>query len=548
MKKYFKSAFLIYAVLVLMTTGLVVVQAEGQRRNEREIRDIVRSLNSKIDDFRSNLANQLKSSAADPQERDDIESELRDLEEKLDVFQENVKEGRENRDDVSELLESARNVDQFLSISRQNRKLETDWTSIRGLLDRLANRYGVIPGRNDNNSNVADSGGDPRNTQVFTQPLASTLGNPLTGTYRLDASKSENIANIVSNSNVNGAQRQDLAGKLEAPEQIAIDLRGNQVTLASSKAPPITFEADGREKTETFGSNTLRVRATLRGQELTISSLGGETDYTVTFSPSGDGRTLKVTRRITTDYLGETVFAESFYDKTDPVALLGVDKNPTANAPDNGAYSSNDSIDGSTSDRDAPAPSLGRIGETIVPNGTIVTTVLDSEINTRTSRDKERFRMTVQSPDAYRGAIIEGYISGVRRSGQVSGRSNIAFNFERITLRDGKTYDFAGALQSIKDNSGRTVKVDTESMAKGDSQTKNTAVRGGIGAGIGAIIGAIVDGGRGAAIGAVIGGGAGAGSVIFQGPDDIRLMKGSTITLQASSSTVQNQNQTVSEN
>jgi len=126
-------------------------------------------------------------------------------------------------------------------------------------------------------------------------------------------------------------------------------------------------------------------------------------------------------------------------------------------------------------------------------------------------------------------------VTGVGRSGRVSGSSNITFNFETITLRDGKTYDFAGFLQGIKDQNGKTVKVDTEGTAKGGSQTKETAKRGGIGAGLGAVIGAIAGGGTGAAVGAIIGGGVGAGSVIAQGRDDIQLMKGSTITIQASS-------------
>ena len=143
--------------------------------------------------------------------------------------------------------------------------------------------------------------------------------------------------------------------------------------------------------------------------------------------------------------------------------------------------------------------------------------------------------MTVQSPNEFRGATIEGYISGVGRSGRVSGRSNITFNFKKITLRNGEVYDFAGTLSSIRDQNGKDVKIDTEGTAKGDSQTKESVKRGGIGAGIGAVIGAIAGGVKGAVIGAVIGGGAGAGSVVLQGRDDIQLMKGSTISVVASS-------------
>jgi hypothetical protein len=102
-------------------------------------------------------------------------------------------------------------------------------------------------------------------------------------------------------------------------------------------------------------------------------------------------------------------------------------------------------------------------------------------------------------------------------------------------MRDGKRYDFAGYLQSVKDQFGKEVKVDTEGTAKSDSQTRETAKRGGIGAGLGAIIGAIAGGVKGAAIGAIIGGGAGAGSVVVQGREDLELMKGSTMTIQSTS-------------
>ena len=104
-----------------------------------------------------------------------------------------------------------------------------------------------------------------------------------------------------------------------------MDVRGNQVTLATSNAAPITFIADGREKTENSGGRTVRLKATMNGQQLTVSSLGGQTDYTITFVSADNGNTLKVTRRITTDYLRETIFAESVYNKTDQVAQLGID-------------------------------------------------------------------------------------------------------------------------------------------------------------------------------------------------------------------------------
>src|SRR4029078_5364968 len=107
-------------------------------------------------------------------------------------------------------------------------------------------------------------------------------------------------------------------------EQIALDVRGNQVTLATTTADPITFIADGRDKTEKDAAGrNVRSRATLNGDTLVVSSLGGDTDYTITFK--SEGQSLNVSRRITTDYLSQSVFAESIYSKTDPVARLGID-------------------------------------------------------------------------------------------------------------------------------------------------------------------------------------------------------------------------------
>ncbi len=510
------NAFASFAAIGLMVFG-VAADADAQRRNDREVRDIVRSLNSQIDDFQYGLEYELKNNSGSRQ-TGGVSRSLQNLQEKVNAFDENFTQRRENRDDINEIVVAAQDVDAFLQQNPQNRRLETDWADVKKSIDSLAANYSVTPDWSGRAS------GNPR---ASARPAQTTLSVGLSGTYRLDTTRSENIADIVSGSNAPETQRTDLESKLDAPEQIALDIRGNQVTLASTKASPVSFVADGREKTEQSGGRTVRLRATLRAQNLTITSLGGDTDYTVTFASADNGRTLKVTRRITTDYLRETLFAESVYNKTDAVALLGID----GSVPDTGGYSSNDPNDGRTTPTIVP----GRTGEFIVANGTVITAMLEGVIDTKVSQNNDKFKLTVQSPDEYRGATIEGYLTGVGRSGQISGRSNVTFNFERITLRNGESYDFAGFLQSVKDQNGKVVKVDTEGTAKGDSQTKETAKRGGLGAGAGAIIGAIIGGGKGAVIGAVIGGGAGAGSVVAQGRDDLKLTQGSIMTIQASS-------------
>lgn len=520
-------------ILGFAVISSMVLTADAQRRSEREIRDNLRSLNSKIDDFDTTLRFQLSSSSARQQTRSDAASGIDALKGAVSIFSENLDLRRENRADINGIVAAAQDLNGFLRAHPQNRRIGSTWSDIMQLIDKLAANYGVTPDWSGRVSSAANVDND----YIYADGGGAVAGRGgLTGTYRFDINRSESVADIVASTRATASQRQDLGSKLEAPEQIALSIRGSNVTLASSIADPVSFVADGRERSEMANGRNVRMRATLRGDTLTVSSLGGETDYTIVFDLIDGGRTLKVTRRITTEYLSETVFADSFYNKIDAVARLGIggmDDQPIFD--DDDAYSSNDPNDRVGANSPNPTLSQPRIGEFIVPNGAILTGSLENEINTKVSQNNDRFRMTVQSPVEYRGAVIEGYITGVGRSGQVSGRSNVTFNFERITLRNGRAYDFAGSVTAVRDHTGKEVKVDTEGTAKGDSQTTETAKRGGIGAGLGAVIGAIAGGAKGAAIGAVIGGGAGVGSVIVGGRDDVRLMPGSTVTVESSS-------------
>lgn len=504
--------------------------AEAQRRADRETGDLVRTLNSQLEDLQSNLEYEVSNNGGG-QAMTRAEQSLQRLQGDVAALNENITRRRESENDVNRIVSTAKIVDGHMRLARATRALEGDWADAKRTIDLIASKFGVT-------SRLGDRDGMPTKglDKADNVPIIGSsnyAADGLTGTFKLDRAKSENIADILESTSVSGKNRQDLESKLDAPEEIALMVRGNQVTIASSIADPVTVVADGREKTESDGSRTIRLRATLRGETLTVSSIGGETDYTLTFVSTDKGRVLTVTRRITTDYLSETIFAESVYRRTDTVAKLGIENG--VQLPDDDVYSSSDPDDADNRYGDQPSVVTPRIGEFIVPNGIVLSGVLENDIDTKVSHNNDRFRLTVQSPEDYRGAIIEGYISGVGRSGQVSGRSNVTFNFTRITLTDGKAYDFAGTSQSITDMNGKAVKIDNEGTAKGDSQTKETVKRGGIGAGIGALIGAIAGGGKGAAIGAIIGGGAGAGSVAIQGRDDIKIQKGSVFSVVSSS-------------
>ena len=545
MMKNFNNPLFLSLTILSMVLGLTSFTF-AQKRNDRDIRDAVRSLNSKIEDFETNLRFQLQSTSANNGRVSDVSDDIRALRSSVQKFQDFYDRKRENRSDVNAIVAAARRIDEFVRSNQQNRQVEEDWSAVRRQIDRLGTNYGITPNWNSRNGNTQVDDYRPIPTQI------RTIDVGLSGTYNLDASRSESVDDLVEDTKLGSNEREDLKEKLTAPEQIALDIRGNQVTLATTNAAPVTFVADGRESTEQSPSGkTIRLKATLNGNNLVVSSLGGETDYTITFTSDDNGKVLKVSRRITTDYLNQTVFAESVYNKTDSVAQLGIKGGSTTVSDSNGGYSDNDnsggvsnggsgSANGTTSGNNrgrpgAPSAVTSRPGNYTVPNGVSITGILDNEINTKVSQNNDRFRMTVQSPDEFRGATIEGYVSGIQRSGTVSGDPKLTLNFEKITLRNGQTYDFAGNLQSIQSLNGKGVTVDNEGTVKGESQTTQTAKRGGIGAGIGAVIGAIAGGGKGAAIGAIIGAGGGAGTVAIRGKGDIQLLQGTSVTVVSSS-------------
>jgi hypothetical protein len=520
--KNIRNRFTAAVAVGLMIFASFATEASAQRSrvNEREVRDTLRRLAVKLDDFRYNLDYELKQQRASQADEDAIFDSFDDLQRQVTDFQNRFSRRRDSQQDVSNLLAQAKTVDENLYRLRLNSNLQREWTGTKDLFDRLASNYGV-------NWDWRGGGNYPTTGNY----PSGNFSRGLTGTYQLDAARSENTNDIaeraIGNANIQNRDeaRRDLEQKIEAPQQLAIEVRGNQIKLASSLAPRVTVTADGRDRTETLADGrTLRIRTALVGQELTISSVGGDNEYTVTFVSTDSGRSMRVTRRVTTDYLNQAIVAESVYAKTDSVARFDIYDGGTNNYPS-----------GNTGGSYPPTTTTGRTGNFIVPNGTIITGTLENEITTKASQNNDRFSMTVSAPNEFRGAIIEGYISGINRSGKVTGRSQLTLNFERIRMPNGDVYDFAGFLQSVTDTNGKTVKIDTEGTARGDSQTKETVKRGGIGAGLGAIIGAIAGGAKGAAIGAIIGGSAGAGSVYIQGKEDLELKPGSSITVQASS-------------
>jgi hypothetical protein len=346
--------------------------------------------------------------------------------------------------------------------------------------------------------------------------------NRLSGTWRLNPGRSDDprvaAERATRNLDVNDRQRaqENLLRRLGAPGMLAIDRRGRTITMASSQAPQVTFEANGTETVETTrNGRERRTRVTLIGDRLSVRSLGDRgSDYEAVFELLDRGRRLRVTRSLYTERLGQVVVARSVYERVSEVAQLDLDRDQPR--------------------RDSSYDSPGR-GGFIVPDGVLLSARLNQPLSTKNTREGDRFTLNVIEPGQYRGAVIEGVVARSDRSGRVSGRADMTLDFERIRTRDGRTYNFAGTIDNVSLPSGEKVRVDREGNVEEDkSQTSRTVTRSAIGGAIGAVIGALAGGGKGAAIGAGVGAGAGAGSVFIQGRDDLELPSGAEIAIRAS--------------
>jgi len=473
-----------------------------------QMRQLIDRLNVRSATFSRNLRQDLtRSSNRYP--LDEVRRQLSDFETALVQLRNRVNSRQSSSSDARNVLDRAAYLNNFIADNQLSYQTKNNWSSLRTDLDQLAGAYSIawnwsnLPGGDNQGGNL--SGGSRRD---------------LNGTFRLNTSRGDDVRTAVDNAtrNLSLAERQrvydSLLRRFDPPQMIAIDRRGTSVTIVSTRAPQINFVADGREQVEnTPQGRSVRVRANFAGDALTITRTGERSnDFTVTFDPSSDGRELLVTRTLYSDRVTQPVTVRNYYDRTSDVAQLNI-------------YDTN--REGTSSVGDVAT------GSFIIPNGTALVAVLNNDLSTQNVREGERFTMTVRSPGEYDGATVEGSVVSINRGGRITGRSEMTLDFDTIRMRDGRSYRFAGILESVRATNGDVVRVDNEGAVRDSDQTNKTVQRTAIGTAVGAIIGAIAGGGKGAAIGAVIGAGAGAGSVYVQGRNDLDLSAGTELTVRA---------------
>jgi YMGG-like Gly-zipper len=495
------------------------------RISDRQLDAIIRRVETDADRFRADIGTALNRSTYNgTRAEDNINQFIRDFETATDQLRSRFDARTSVAADVENVLRQATYIDDFMTRQTLSMRAENSWTTLRGDLNQLASAYSVA--WNWDVRALPGYGNDTTAGGVFDNNRRGGVraANRLTGTFRLDTAQSDNATTVADNAvrNLPYAERarvrEMLLRRLESPEMLAIERNGNNVTIASSRAPQTTFTANAAEAREQLPNGSYsRVASTIVGDRLVVRSAGNrETDFTATFDPIEGGRRLRVTREIWNERLGvNPIVVQNVYERTSDVAEWNV-------------------YNGTNTGYSQPGTISSAAGDFVVPDGQVLTARLESDLTTRTVQTGDRFTLTVTSPAQFQGAIIEGHVASSSRSGRVTGRSDIALNFDTIRY-NGRTYQFAGFIESVRGMNGETVQVDNEGTVRdNDSRGTQTAQRAAIGTAVGAIIGAIAGGGKGAAIGAVIGAGVGAGSVYVQGREDLELLSGSELTIRAS--------------
>ena len=502
------------SAVILISISAIGLSAQTQRQTNRvstaQVGNILRRLEQSSNRFRGSLNTALISAHInETRSQNDINSFEPAFLTSIEQFRNRFNRRIAVAADAENILQKASPVDGFMVRNRLSQQVQNDWASVKTDLNALANVYGVS--WQWNNQTTGNSSRSSR--------LSNNSNARLTGTFRLDPSRSDNPRDVVERAtqNLSNNERQGVNGRmlarLESPDMLAIERLGSTITMASSRARQASFEANGVERQEQLSNGrSSRLTATLQGDQLVVRSTGyRENDFNATFESIENGSRLRVTREIFSDRLTQPVVVHSIYDRTSDAAQWNI-------------------YDGSR-------PTLGNTGsnssEFILRDGDTVVAVLNDELTTQQAKQGDRFSLTVREPRQYDGAIIEGTVGNVDQGGRLTGRSGMSLNFDTIRLSNGQTYKFAGTLASVRSLNGDTVKVDNEGSAQGDNQTTQTVTRAGIGTAIGAIIGAVAGGGKGAAIGGIIGAAGGAGSVYVTGKDSLELPRGTELTIRA---------------
>lgn len=229
-----RKTLVAFLAIVLLSGG--ATQAQAQRQSYRGTYRSVRQLILRLENRTELLRSSLNQSTVYRGGGANVEGLLQDLKIAVAQLRERFERRAASAPDAQEVLNRAAQTEQLVGQGLRGSSLR-NWTNLRTDLKQLAIAF-----------NLSSSTVSPTYRDNETAPYTS---NHLTGTYRLDLLRSDDPAEAADRAAQSAVYRDrvrlrdQIAARLESPDQIAIEVRGREVTLASSRAPQITFSADG---------------------------------------------------------------------------------------------------------------------------------------------------------------------------------------------------------------------------------------------------------------------------------------------------------------
>src|SRR6185503_9496070 len=219
MKRSTTQAVLV-ALLVTLTTVTMSPgpNAFAQRRsdgvNQFQVDRLLGRISMRWNQFRRSLDSDFSRTRVS----NNMSSQMTAFEDSIARFRERSRQRNEGAEEVRDLLTQAGGINGYVRSRRMGGPVTDQWTLLRTDLDSLARYYNVTWQWDDRTSQVGwgNPGGGNRDE------------NRLRGTYRLDASRSQNVAEVIRREarGLPVQQQERIARRMDSPEVMAIERQG----------------------------------------------------------------------------------------------------------------------------------------------------------------------------------------------------------------------------------------------------------------------------------------------------------------------------------
>jgi hypothetical protein len=176
--------------------------------------------------------------------------------------------------------------------------------------------------------------------------------------------------------------------------------------------------------------------------------------------------------------------------------------------------------------------------ELSVPAGTVISIVLSSYLNSRSSQVGDNFYADVVYPVFIqqrqvipRGSVVRGSVTQVVRPGKIKGKGRIAVRIDNVLLPNGVNRDLVAAFRGIHGPGTETIDRKSETVTGGSSTGTDVGQIIGI-TSEGAFIGAMAGHGTAAGIGAGAGAALGLVTMLLTRGEDLVLQPGTQFDLE----------------